>query len=133
MNPLDKVAKRFKITAREARDIYTAVGTLGRTVVDKNVIPKKGGGLAGKASKTTTGKFAKNEAAVRNLVKQVRETGKAAATGKMGTTSAKVKTDMRDYYGNPKGGQYKPARKRLTEKQKRAKYGPTLSGPKLGK
>jgi hypothetical protein len=37
MNPLEKVAKRFGVTAREARDIATAVSTLGRTVIDKNV------------------------------------------------------------------------------------------------
>jgi hypothetical protein len=102
MSPLDKVAKRYKITAREARDIATAVGTLGRAVVDKNVI-----GIGGRS-----GSKGKVEASVRGVVKQVRETGRAAVTGKRGTTAAKIKTDMRDDYGNPRGGQFVSAKQR---------------------
>tara|TARA_R110000868_G_scaffold103262_2_gene284503 strand:- start:763 stop:1158 length:396 start_codon:yes stop_codon:yes gene_type:complete len=121
MSPLDKVAKRYKITAREARDIATAVGTLGRAVVDKNVIGIKG----------RSGTKGKVEASVRGVVKQVRETGRAAATGKMGTTAAKIKTDMRDDYGNPRGGEFKSARKRLTEKQQTARSrGKVIKGTK---
>ena len=121
MNPLEKVAKRYKITAREARDIATAVGTLGRAVVDRNVI-----GIGGRSG--TKGKV---EASVRGVVKQVRETGRAAATGKMGTTAARIKTDMRDDYGNPRGGEFKPARKRLTEKQQTARSrGKVIKGTK---
>ena len=101
MSPLDKVAKRFNITTREARDIATAVGTLGRAVVDKNVIGLKQYGGQGKV-----------EAGVRGVVKQVRETGRAAATGKRGTTAAKIKTDMRDDFGNPRGGKFVSAKQR---------------------
>ena len=108
MSPLDKVAKRYKITAREARDIATAVGTLGRAVVDKNVIGIKEYGNKGKV-----------EAGVRGVVKQVRETGRAAVTGKKGTTAAKIKTDTRDDYGNPRGGKFVSAKQRKKPNNKK--------------
>ena len=109
------ITNRYRVTAREARDIVTAVGTLGRTVVDNNIIP--GGSkisLAGKQSDTgdSASKRSKIEAATRNLVKQTRETVSAASKGKKGTTSAKVTTDMRDRMGNPRGGRYDAAKKR---------------------
>ncbi len=68
---LAAVAKRFGITAREARDIATAVGTLAQTVTSSKSPQSKG----------PSGK---------NLIKQVKETAVAAATGKKGTTSDKV-------------------------------------------
>ena len=62
------VAKRFGITAREARDIATALGTVaGRAV--------KGGDATGKGKD------------IANLKKQIKEVGVAAKTGKKGTTS----------------------------------------------
>ena len=70
-NPLDAVAKRFGITAREARDIATAVGTSLTTSTLKN--PAKG---------------LKSDVRA-NLGKQIKEVGAAAVKGKKGTTSAK--------------------------------------------
>ncbi len=90
---LKAVAKRFGITAREARDIATAVSTLGRTVVDSNV---RGRGLdvtkRGKTvGKTYSGSDTRAKAA-RNLAKQVGEVYTAATKGKSGTKSAKIKS-----------------------------------------
>ena len=92
-NPLEKVAKRFGVTAREARDIATAVSTLGRTFVDPNV---KGRGLpitkrGKKVGRTFDGSETKSKAA-RNLAKQVGEVYTAATKGKSGTKSAKIKS-----------------------------------------
>jgi hypothetical protein len=112
---IQDITNRYRVTAREARDIVTAVGTLGRTVVDKNIIP--GGAnysLSGKKMNTGEGVSRRSisEAAGRNLVKQVKETASAALKGKKGTVSAKVKTDTRDRMGNPRGGRYDAAKKR---------------------
>jgi hypothetical protein len=65
---VQQVAKRFGITAREARDIATAVGT---AVSSRNV---GGGG---------------NKFAVKDIKTQIKEVGTAALTGKKGTTAAK--------------------------------------------
>ena len=72
MSPLEKVAKRYKITAREARDIATAVGTVGKSILkspQEDISPRM---------------------AAKNLKKQVKETGRAAAKGKKGTSSAQL-------------------------------------------
>jgi hypothetical protein len=112
---IQDITNRYRVTAREARDIVTAVGTLGRTVVDSNIAPdyKSKTGLVGSA--TDTGKQSRRsitEAAGRNLVKQVRETASSALKGKKGSTSASIETDFRDQFGNPRGGMYKGAKKR---------------------
>jgi hypothetical protein len=65
------VAKRFGVTAREARDIATAVGTLA--VGTKRNIK---GDL-----------YSSSKMPVQNLVRQVKEVGTAAVKGKRGTTS----------------------------------------------
>ena len=65
---VEKVVNRAKTTAREARDVVTAVGTVAKRPGAKSV---------------------------KNVVKQVAETAKAATTGKKGTTS--------DYVGQAKG------------------------------
>ena len=62
------VAKRFGITAREARDIATAVGTAVTNV-------KTG----------ASGSFKTKD--VENIKRQVKETARAAVTGKKGTAS----------------------------------------------
>ena len=69
------VAKRFGITAREARDIATAVGTAAQAV----------------ASPMIGNRTAAVKAAAGNIKKQVKEVGTAAVTGKKGTGSAKIK------------------------------------------
>jgi hypothetical protein len=83
------VAKRFNITAREARDIATALGTVaGRAVT----------GTYGANDPTAKGK------GIKNLKKQIKEVGVAAVKGKKGTTS-----DIEGRkYETPKGsGRYK--------------------------
>ena len=90
---IDDITKRFRVTAREARDIVTAVSTLGRTVTDSNV---RGRGLditkrGKKVGSTFDGSETKSKAA-RNLAKQVGEVYTAATKGKSGTKSAKIKS-----------------------------------------
>ena len=95
MNPLEKVAKRFGVTAREARDIATAVSTLGRasTKKDDEQYPfnqlnvTKRDRIVGEISKGSV----KSKAA-RNLAKQVGEVYTAATKGKSGTKSAQLKS-----------------------------------------
>ena len=77
---VQQIAKRFGVTAREARDIATAVGNIGAVVRDKS----KTGALGG--TKKQLG------AAVREVKKQVGETAKAATTGKKGTASKQYMT-----------------------------------------
>ena len=67
---VSEVAKRYKITAREARDIATALGTVAQ-------------------SGRNPSSLGKNSPA-KILAKQVKETAVAAATGKKGTTSPKL-------------------------------------------
>ena len=93
------VAKRAKTTAREARDVVTAVGTLGKAVAGKSNLVEKG-----RAKKY----------AVANLKKQVKETAKAAVTGKKGTTSETIKSGIGSALGQQgsKGQGYNRSRKR---------------------
>jgi hypothetical protein len=81
---LSAVAKRFGITAREARDIAKAVSNAA-------VLAK----TATKGKDTTT-KGAVGQA-TRNIAKQVGETARAAATGKKGTRAGKIKTKLNEY------------------------------------
>jgi hypothetical protein len=69
---IQQIAKRFNITAREARDIATAVGTVGKAVQQNR-------GFYGSD-------------AVSNLKTQVKETAKAAVTGKKGTESNQIRS-----------------------------------------
>ena len=65
---VSQIAKRAGITARELRDVVTSVSTAGKVF---------GQGQAGsKAGRTV----------VKDIGKQVKEVGKAATTGKKGTT-----------------------------------------------
>ena len=67
-NLIQDITNRFRVTAREARDIVTAVGTLSST--------------------NSSGKNPLSSGpSIKNLVKQVKEVGTAAKTGKKGTTS----------------------------------------------
>jgi len=65
------VTNRYRVTAREARDIVTAIGTAANAANEKQV-----------------------KSSNKNLVKQVAEVGKAAITGKSGTTSDKATIKM---------------------------------------
>ena len=81
------VAKRFGITAREARDIATALGTAAK------VTARTGAG------KTTWGRPSQ----IAEVAKQVKEVGVAAATGKKGTSAGKtVKQSGETYYDKGK-------------------------------
>ena len=69
------ITNRYRVTAREARDIVTAVGTAQQSGWAKERKDVANQGPGGK-----------------NLIKQVGETVRAAATGKKGTTSDVVKS-----------------------------------------
>jgi cytochrome c peroxidase len=73
---IQQVAKRFGVTAREARDIATAIGTYGTLKFDPD----------SKYDRYSTQKIEKAKA-VKNIKKQVSETITAARTGRKGTTS----------------------------------------------
>ena len=75
------VAKRFNVTAREARDIARAVGNVAESA------------RASRGTGSTYGKAAL-KASVKDLKKQVKETGTAATTGKKGTPAGKLKYDV---------------------------------------
>jgi hypothetical protein len=99
--PIGEVAKRFGITAREARDIATAVGTLGKAAVVTAQFPGMNKGVAKSAAK--------------NLVKQVKETGTAAKSGKKGTTSSQALTTSFD----KRVGKALPSTAQITKGKKR--------------
>lgn len=65
------ITNRYRVTAREARDIVTAVGTHMNSITNP-----KGSSATGPSGK--------------NLTRQVGEVFKTAATGKKGTTSDKI-------------------------------------------
>ena len=72
---VSEVLKRANVTAREARDIVTALGSVGKLVTTKYVDDYYGGkGRAGETLK-----------AIKDLKKQIKEVPRAAATGKKGT------------------------------------------------
>jgi hypothetical protein len=78
------VAKRFGITAREARDIATAVSTAAK------VTARTGAG------KTTWARPSQ----IAEVAKQVKEVGVAAATGKKGTSAGQTKKQFGETYYN---------------------------------
>ena len=91
---VQQIAKRFNITAREARDIVTAVSTAARTVVDPNVrqagvygVMKKGLNVRGRVTPSEV-----KAKAGRNIAKQIGEVYTAATKGKSGTKSAEIKS-----------------------------------------
>jgi hypothetical protein len=81
---LKEVTKRFGITAREARDIATAVSTAAK------VTARTGAG------KTTWARPSQ----IAEVAKQVKEVGVAAATGKKGTSAGQTKKQFGETYYN---------------------------------
>jgi len=81
---VQQVAKRFGITAREARDIATAVSTAAK------VTARTGAG------KTTWARPSQ----IAEVAKQVKEVGVAAATGKKGTSAGQTKKQFGETYYN---------------------------------
>ena len=76
---IQDVTNRYRVTAREARDIVTAVGTVAKIPVTKYI-----------KENTSLGNDSPAKAALKNLGQQIKETGKAAATGKKGTKSDRI-------------------------------------------
>ena len=99
---MNAIAKRFGITAREARDIATAVTTLGKAVVTP----------AGSYGSKTKNKGATIIKAVGDVAKQAGETATAARTGRSGTSALKLKTMARGASGLPKDVEYMSGSKR---------------------
>jgi hypothetical protein len=99
---VQQVAKRFGITAREARDIATAVTTLGKAVVT----PGKNYGSQTKNKSATIVK------AAGDIAKQAGETYTAATKGKSGTAALKLRTVNRSASGMPSDVEYKTGGKR---------------------
>ena len=79
---IQDITNRYRVTAKEARDIVTAVGTVGATRGGNPTVSKAAG---------------------ENLKKQVKEVAKAATTGKKGTTSDIANPNM-TFEGRNKSG-----------------------------
>jgi hypothetical protein len=79
---IQQIATRFNVTAKEARDIARAVKNVGESALATR---GTGGSTYGKAAL---------KASVKDLKKQVKETGKAATTGAKGTPAGKLKYDV---------------------------------------
>jgi hypothetical protein len=82
------ITNRFRVTAREARDIVTAVSSAAGLAFDKNAYSSEREGT------TKMGEVGK---AVKNIGKQIKETGTAAKTGKKGTTGGFKGTNVGEY------------------------------------
>ena len=76
-NPIEKIAARFGVTAREARDIATAVSNVVSAAKRMKDVGVEGERYPRKELKRQ----------IKNVGRQVAETGRAAATGKKGTTA----------------------------------------------
>lgn len=94
MSIAQDITNRYRITAREARDIVTAVSTAARTVTDTNL--RGGVSEVTKNGKPVDNRKTRGEIqarAVRNIGKQVGEVYTAATKGKSGTKSAQIKSN----------------------------------------
>jgi hypothetical protein len=90
---IQDITNRYRVTAREARDIVTAVSTTARAFTgagdpdkgfDQTIVRKKGS-VVGRVTKGDT-----KSLAIKNLAKQVGEVYTAATKGKSGTESGKL-------------------------------------------
>ena len=91
---IQNITNRYRVTAREARDIVTAVSTAARTVVDPNVSQAGVSGVI-KKGMIAGGRVTPSEVkakAGRNIAKQIGEVYTAATKGKSGTKSAQIKS-----------------------------------------
>ena len=110
---IQNITNRYRVTAREARDIVTAVSTAARTVVDPNV---RQAGVSGviKKGMIAGGRVTPSEVkakAGRNIAKQIGEVYTAATKGKSGTKSAEIKS-VKNRAGNTIAEKYKLETKR---------------------
>lgn len=86
------VTNRYRVTAREARDIVTAVSTAAKVT-----------------SRTIQGKETFNKPSqLKEIAKQVKEVGTAAVTGKKGTTPAEIKKVKNTTYVEKGNSRAKP-------------------------
>ena len=99
---VQQVAKRFGITAREARDIATAVTTLGKAAVTPSSV-------YGSRTKNKGATIVKTAG---DIAKQAGETFTAATKGKSGTSAIKLETKRRGASGMPSDVEYKMGGKR---------------------
>jgi hypothetical protein len=90
---VQQIAKRFNVTAREARDIATAVANVGALAFDKNVYANSSY-INKKMNTTKAGEVKK---AIKDVGTQIKETGRAAATGKKGTTAGRKGLPVGEY------------------------------------
>jgi hypothetical protein len=98
---IQDITNRYRVTAREARDIVTAVSTTARAFTGAGD-PDKTGNVVGVRKKGSfVGRVTKGDAkslAVKNLAKQAGEVYTAATKGKSGTQSAKM-TSLKEKTG----------------------------------
>ena len=99
---IQDITNRYRVTAREARDIVTSVTTLGKAVVTPG---------------SRYGSLAKNKGATivktaGDIAKQAGETYTAAKKGKSGTSAIQLKTMSRGASGLPSDVEYETGSKR---------------------
>ena len=85
---IQNITNRYRVTAREARDIVTAVGTAGATLKNEQI---RGYFLAKPTYGSERKRTQEPVVAAKNIARQVKETGRAALTGKSGTKSDQIK------------------------------------------
>jgi hypothetical protein len=119
---VDNITKRYRVTAREARDIVTAVSTAARTVTDPEVrgmgvhyVTKNGKRVKGGEAPQGRELTAKT---LRNVAKQVGEVYTAATKGKSGTRSAQIKS-LKSPAGTLEGTYYQLESKRKKTSKKK--------------
>ena len=99
---IQDVTNRYRVTAREARDIVTSVNTLGKAVATP----------ASRYGSTAKNKGATIVKTAGDIAKQAGETYTAAKKGKSGTSAIQLKTMSRGASGLPSDVEYKTGSKR---------------------
>ena len=98
---IQDITNRYRVTAREARDIVTAVSTTARAFTGAGNPDKTGDSVGVRKNGSFVGRVTKGDTkslAVKNLAKQAGEVYTAATKGKSGTQSAKM-TSLKEKTG----------------------------------
>ena len=98
---IQDITNRYRVTAREARDIVTAVSTTARAFTGAGDPDKTGDVVSARKRGSFVGRVSKDDAkslTLKNLAKQTGEVYTAATKGKSGTESAKM-TSLKDNAG----------------------------------
>ena len=98
---IQDITNRYRVTAREARDIVTAVSTTARAFTGAGNPDKTGDVVSARKRGSFVGRVSKDDAkslTLKNLAKQAGEVYTAATKGKSGTESAKM-TSLKDNAG----------------------------------